>query len=133
MATACRTVRDNSHPRILEAYGALAGGTTGEPSADDRASRWESLSSSLAIRLCFQHFNESLLRNVDGAERLHALLAFLLFLEQLPFARDITAITFGGHIFSKCTDGFTRNNLSANRGLDRHLILLMRNNLFQFR
>src|SRR5262245_1197819 len=39
----------------------------------------------------FQNSEKGFLRNVDAADLFHALLAFLLFLEQLAFARDIAA------------------------------------------
>lgn len=41
--------------------------------------------------LRLQHFNERLLRDVHVADGLHALLALFLFLEELAFARDVTA------------------------------------------
>src|SRR6478752_4495457 len=41
-----------------------------------------------------------LLRNVDAADRLHALLAFLLLGPQFSLARDVAAVTFGGHVLA---------------------------------
>jgi hypothetical protein len=50
---------------------------------------------SVAILPDLQHRQESLLRDVDPADPLHSFLAFLLFFEQLAFARNVTAIALG--------------------------------------
>jgi hypothetical protein len=39
-----------------------------------------------------QHRQKCFLRNLDAADFLHALFAFLLFLEQLALARDVAAV-----------------------------------------
>src|SRR5262245_60298052 len=41
---------------------------------------------------------ERLLGDVDAAHLLHALLAFLLLLEELPLARDVAAVALGEHV-----------------------------------
>src|SRR5947207_15706104 len=42
-----------------------------------------------------QHGQKRFLRNLDAAHALHALLAFLLLLEQFALARDVAAVAFG--------------------------------------
>src|ERR1700731_321341 len=51
--------------------------------------------------LRLENLDESLLRDVDLADPFHALLAFFLFLEQLPFAGNIAAVAFRGYVFSQ--------------------------------
>src|SRR5690606_33181947 len=48
-----------------------------------------------------QHRQERLLRNLDGADALHPLLAFLLLLEQLALTRDVTAVTLRQHVLAQ--------------------------------
>src|SRR5260370_5508656 len=69
---------------------------------------------------------ESLLRNLDAPDLFHPLLAFLLLLEQLSFSRDIAAVTFGGNVLAQRLDGFARDNLGADAGLNRHFEHLAR-------
>src|SRR5262245_57699663 len=45
-----------------------------------------------------EHGEERLLRDFDRADLLHALLALLLLLEQLPLARDVAAVALGEHV-----------------------------------
>src|SRR6266481_6370576 len=72
---------------------------------------------------------ESLLRNLDAPDLFHPLLAFLLLLEQLSFSRDIAAITLGGDVFAQRLNGFARDNLGADTGLNRDFEHLARNQL----
>ena len=62
---------------------------------------------------CLQHLNERLLRNIHRAEGFHAFFAFLLFFEQLAFARDVAAVALGRHVFSERTHGFAGDDLAA--------------------
>src|SRR3954453_14361160 len=71
-----------------------------------------------------QHLNKRFLWNIDGAERLHPLLAFFLLFEQLPFAADVAAITFGGDVLAHCADSFARDDFAADGGLDGDGVLL---------
>src|SRR5205809_1538465 len=80
---------------------------------------WEKL-----LRL--EHLDEGFLGDVDLADAFHALFAFFLFLEQLPFAGDIAAVAFRGYVFSQRGNTFPRNNFSADRRLDRDLVELAR-------
>src|SRR5262245_49327235 len=48
-----------------------------------------------------QHREEGLLRDVHGADPLHPLLAFLLLLEQLALARDVSAVALRDHVLAQ--------------------------------
>src|SRR5690606_34341870 len=50
--------------------------------------------------------HERFLRNVDAADRLHPLLAFLLLGPQLALARDVAAVALGGHVLAHGRDRF---------------------------
>src|SRR5687768_12955842 len=54
-----------------------------------------------AIRPYLQHRQERLLGDLDASHALHALLAFLLLLEQLSLARDVAAVTLGEHVLAQ--------------------------------
>src|SRR6516165_3737375 len=75
----------------------------------------------------FKNGEEGLLRNIDFADALHALFTFLLLLEQLAFARDITTVTLGDYIFAHGSDRLARDDLGTNGGLDGDLEHLSRN------
>src|SRR5438552_10169524 len=47
-----------------------------------------------------EHRQERFLRHLDGSDLLHTTLAYLLFLEQLEFALNVTAVTFGGDVLA---------------------------------
>ena len=68
-----------------------------------------------------QDGEERLLRNLDRADLLHALLALLLFLEQLALARDVAAVALGQHVLAQRLDGRPRDDVRADRRLHRHL------------
>src|SRR3546814_17008742 len=68
-----------------------------------------------------QRGDESLLRNAYRAVFAHPFLAFLLLLQKLPFARDIAAIAFGGHVLAQRRDRLACDHLAADRRLDRNL------------
>src|SRR5215217_2204823 len=67
--------------------------------------------SARAVPAELEHREECLLRDLDAAYLLHALLAGLLLLEQLALAAHIAAVALGDHV-------------RADRGLDRDLELL---------
>src|SRR5208282_5408915 len=75
---------------------------------------------------------KSLLRNLDPPDLFHPLLAFLLLLEQLAFPRDIAAVTLGGDVLAQRLNGFARDNLGADRGLNRDFEHLAWNQLAHF-
>src|SRR5688572_16519356 len=78
-----------------------------------------------------QHRQKCFLWNLDGADLLHALLSFLLLLEELPLARDVAAVALRQHILSQRLHRRAGDDLVADRGLDRDLKQLPRNELAQ--
>src|SRR5271168_3094362 len=86
-------------------------------------------SATIALLPDLEQGQESLLRNLDASDLLHPLLAFLLLLEQLAFSRDIAAVTLGGNVLAQRFDGFARDNLGADRGLNRDFEHLARDQL----
>src|SRR5215472_17163565 len=64
-----------------------------------------------------QYCQKGLLRDFDAADALHALLAFLLFLEQFALARNIAAIALGEHVLAHRPYGCTRDDADADRQL----------------
>ncbi len=78
-----------------------------------------------------EHREERLLRNLHAADLLHPLLPLLLLLEELALARDVAAVALGDHVLAHRLHGLARDDLRADRGLDRHLELLARDLLAQ--
>ena len=64
------------------------------------------------------------MRHLYRADLFHAFFTRFLFFEKLAFARNITAVTLGNHIFTQGLDCLTRNDVGANGSLDRHIELL---------
>src|SRR6476660_4710300 len=87
----------------------------------------------LAFGADFQHREKGLLRDLDAADALHPLLAFLLLLEQLALPRNVAAVTLREHVLPQRLDRLTRDDPAADRGLDRDLEHLPRNQLPHFR
>src|SRR5687767_3379077 len=81
----------------------------------------------------FQNRQERFLGNLDGADALHALLAFLLLLEQLALARNVSAVALGEHVLTEGLDRLAGDDARANRRLDRHLEHLPRDQLAHLR
>src|SRR5437764_4508720 len=65
----------------------------------------------------FQHRQERFLRDLDLADALHSLLAFLLLLEQLPLARDVAAVAFGEHVLAQRLHRLARDDAAPDRRL----------------
>src|SRR3954453_21220820 len=89
------------------------------------------LTPAVAVGPDLEHRQERLLRHLDPADLLHALLAFLLLLEQLALTCDVTAVALGDHVLAHRLDGLAGDDLRADRRLDRHLVLLARDLLAQ--
>src|ERR1700687_3209258 len=68
-----------------------------------------------------QRGDKGFLRDVNLAELPHLLLAFLLLLQKLSFARDVAAIALCGDVLAQRAHGFARDHLAADRRLDRNL------------
>src|SRR5712675_826234 len=74
-----------------------------------------------ASAIHLQRRDKSFLRDVDLAELPHLLLAFLLLFQKLALASDVAAIAFRGDVLAQRTHGLARDHLAADRGLDRDL------------
>src|SRR4051812_38909286 len=66
-----------------------------------------------------QDGEERLLWDLDAADLLHALLAGLLLLQQLPLARDVAAVALGEHVLAQRLHALARDDVGADRGLHR--------------
>src|SRR4051812_24586999 len=73
-----------------------------------------------------EHREEGVLGHLDAPDLLHALLALLLALEQLALAADVAAVALGGHVLAVGLDRLARDDVRADGGLDRHVVLLAR-------
>src|SRR5438552_10223773 len=99
-----------------------------------RAGAWASrgagasgrVSVSFIGRSALEDRQERLLRHLDLADLLHALLALLLILEQLALARDVAAVALGGDILAHGLDGLARDDAAPDGGLDGDLVELPR-------
>src|SRR5688500_7995119 len=74
---------------------------------------------------------ERLLRDLDRPHLLHSLLSFLLLLEKLPLARDVTTVALRENVFAKRLHRRPRDDLLTDGGLDDDLEKLSRNKLLQ--
>ena len=81
----------------------------------------------------FRIGQERLLRDLDGADRLHALLALLLLLEELLLARDVAAVALRGDVLADRLHRRARDDAAADRGLDRDVEHLPRHDLLHLR
>src|SRR6478672_4783964 len=68
-----------------------------------------------------QSSNKRLLRNADAPVLPHSFLPLLLLLEQLALPGRVAAVAFGGDVLAQRRDGLARDDLAADRGLDRDL------------
>src|SRR5467141_1999740 len=80
-----------------------------------------------------QHGEEGFLWDLDRPHHLHALLAFLLFLEELLLTRDVAAVALGEHVLALRLHGLARDDLAPDRGLDADVEHLLRDELAQLR
>src|SRR3989344_163795 len=74
---------------------------------------------------------EGFLRDLDRAHLFHALLAFFLFLEELALAGNVAAVAFREHVLTKRFQSLARDDLRADRGLDRDFVHMLRNQFLQ--
>src|SRR6267143_2868158 len=79
-----------------------------------------------------EHRQEGFLRDLDRAHLFHALLSFLLFLQELALAGDVAPVALGGHVLAQRPDGLARDDLGTDRRLDHYFEQLPRNELAQF-
>src|SRR3546814_10799140 len=91
-----------------------------------------SFPSSICIFLIqFQHRHEGRLRDFHVADLAHALLPFLLFLQQLTFTGDIATIPLRRYVLAQGTDVLAGDDLRTDGGLDGYFKLLPRQQLFE--
>src|SRR5437660_2271588 len=76
--------------------------------------------SAVVFRVHLQHRQERFLRDLDLADPLHPLLAFLLLLEHLALACHVAAVALGEHILAQRLHRLARDDAAADRRLDRH-------------
>src|SRR5690606_10821527 len=100
--------------------------------SDSKYSRPTDFFTSLSLS-DLEHGEESLLRDLDAANALHALLAFLLLLEQLALSRDVAAVALGEHVLAQRANALARHHAAADRGLDGDLEHLARDELAHLR
>ncbi len=65
-----------------------------------------------------QHRHKRLLRDRHRPDVLHALLALLLLFEEFAFAAHVAAVALCQDVLAEGFDGFSRDDLAADRGLD---------------
>src|SRR6218665_342088 len=80
----------------------------------------------------FQNGHKCFLRNLYVSNLTHTFFTFFLFLEKFTLTGNISTITFGSYVFSQGFDGFTSDDFSTNRSLNRNVELLSWNWFTQF-
>src|SRR5437667_12656988 len=144
-ARSARRPRRAAAPRMSAPRRALraahASRATASPTSPTRRSRrrragrltrraaWDARTGSSAIsRLVTdpKDCEEGLLRDLDRSHHLHALLAFLLLLEELSLARDVAAVALREHVLALRLHGLARDDLPPDRGLNAHVEHLLR-------
>ena len=84
------------------------------------------------LTLDFQYCHEGFLGDFDGANAFHPFFPFFLFFQQFSFAGDITSVTFGRDILAHGSKRFSGNDLGTDCRLDRNLLHLLGDQLFDF-
>src|SRR5438094_10282 len=144
-ARSARRPRRAAAPRMSAPRRALraahASRATASPTSPTRRSRrrrvgrltrraaWDARTGSSAIsRLVTdpKDGEEALLLDLDRSHHLHALLAFLLLLEELSLARDVAAVALREHVLALRLHGLARDDLPADRSLDANVEHLLR-------
>src|SRR6188474_983920 len=78
-----------------------------------------------------EHREERFLRDLHRPDPLHPLLSLFLLLEQLPLPGDIATVALGKDVLAHRSDGFTGDDVTADRRLDRDLEHLARDQLLE--
>src|SRR3990172_7949012 len=99
------------------------------PSAIDRRS--ESWKFTLLPFVHAEDGQEGFLRDLDGADPLHPLLAFLLLLEELALAGDVAAVALGQHVLAHRPDRLAADDMRTDGRLDRHFEHLARDQFLE--
>ena len=71
-----------------------------------------------------EYAHKGLLRDLHRANAFHSLFAFLLLFEQFHFPGHIAAVKLGGDSLALPFDGFSRDDLAADRYLQRYFKLM---------
>src|SRR6266545_8315534 len=74
---------------------------------------------------------KGLLRDLDGPDPLHPLLAFLLLFEELALTGDVAAVALGQHVLAHRPDRLAADDMGTDRRLDRHFEHLARDQLLE--
>src|SRR5262245_39501209 len=85
----------------------------------------------IGLTLHAQDREERFLRDADGPDLFHTLLALALFLEQLPLPRDVSAVALGEHVLAHRRTRLPGDDLVADRRLDRDGEHLARDQLLE--
>src|SRR5699024_3503757 len=130
-----QTAATRPPPAVSSGTGRVVGALMVSPPARcvSRARRMSLLLRVLAVAAAVgrEGGDEGLLRNLDGTDVLHALLALLLLLQELALAGDVTPVALGEHILANRADVLAGDDARADRGLDRHLELLARDQILE--
>src|SRR3979411_1921717 len=98
---------------FLKSCGAGAGAVPRADSSRAAAAGSPRAAVLLTLRSHLEHREERFLRDLDPADALHALLAFLLLFEQLPLAGDVAAIALREHVLAHRLDGLAGDDAAA--------------------
>src|SRR3954453_1781903 len=85
----------------------------------------------LSVIAHFESRNKRLLRDRHIAVLPHPRLALLLLLEELALAGRVAAVAFSGDVLAHGADRLARDDLAADRGLDRDLEQVARDEVLQ--
>src|SRR5690348_11098205 len=88
----------------------------GRSASDAHGSSITHVVSELSIDL--EDCQKCLLRNLHGSNLLHALLTFLLLLQQLALSRDVAAVALREHVLPQRLHRRARDHLVPDRSLD---------------
>src|SRR5262245_44394043 len=139
---AIRRRNDGARPSVVSSYSAALKCSASRRSITSKrarpaaTNRWRvgihSSTRSPSLSLVHpEHCEERFLRDFDGADPLHALLAFFLLFEQLPLPGDVATVALGKHVLSHRSDGFAGNDVTADGGLNGDFEHLARDQLLQ--
>src|SRR5689334_10739046 len=81
------------------------------------------------MSVVLEDLDEGIRRNRNLPDLLHLLFALFLFVEKFALPADVTAIAFRGDVLSHFANVVAGDDLAADRGLDRDLEHLRRNDL----
>src|SRR5712692_10466683 len=104
----------------------LLAAVPGRVQAAPSSSAENTITAATLLFVKLQHRHERLLGDLDRADAFHAPLPFFLLLEEFALACHVAAIAFGQHILAHRRDRLARDDLPADRRLERDLVELPR-------